>query len=173
MDDFSWTYRRHCDELATLTQNRSEGMMNHRCEWTVKMITQPKQSRTWSERSVMFKSDLLPKRNFACFSQIFPGHLSTSTSLFFNKLEEDNIFLIYNSTLRANKVSLFNNLTSLAMNETRFLPWSTSPSLFYVLTRLTTVIAWSFFIFRESEKEDKREIQKYFFVNLSLRSEKV
>ena len=146
--------------------------MNHRCEWTIKMITWPKQSQTWSERSVMFKSDLLPKRNFAYFSQIFPSHFSTSTSLFFNKLEEDNIFLIYNSTLRANKVLLFNNLMSLAMNETRFLPWSTSPSQFYVLTSLMTVIARSFFIFRESEKEDKRELQKYFFVNLSLRSEK-
>ena len=123
--------------------------------------------------SVMFKSDLLPKRNFACFSQIFPSHLSTSTSLFFNKLEEDNICLIYNSTLRVNKVSLINNLTSLVMNETQFLPWSTSPSLFYVLTSLTTAIARSFFIFREFEKEDERKIHKYFFVNLSLRSEKV
>ena len=35
-------------------------------------------------------------------SQIFLDHLSTDTSLFFNKLEEDNIFLIYNSTFRAN-----------------------------------------------------------------------
>ena len=156
-----------------MTQNRSEGMLNHRCEWTVKMITQPKQSQTWSERSVMFKSDLLPNRNFSHFSKIFPSHLLTSTSLFFNKLEEDNIFLIYNSTLRVNKVSLFNNLMSLAMNETRVFSWSTSPSLFYVLTSLTTVIAQSFFIFRESEKEDKRELHKYFFVNLSLRFEKV
>ena len=103
LDDFSWTYRWHYDELATLTQNQSEGMMNHRCEWTVKMITQSKQSRTWSERSVMFKSDLLPKRNFTYFPKIIPGHFSTSTSLFFNKLEEDNICLIYNSTLRVNK----------------------------------------------------------------------
>ena len=59
-----------------------------------------------------------------------------------------------------NKVSLFNNLTSLRMNETRFLPWSTSPSLFYVLTSLTTVKAWSFFIFREFKKEEKRKLHK-------------
>ena len=141
--------------------------MNHQDDY------QPKQSRTWSGRSVMFKSDLLPKRNFTCFSQIFPGHLSTSTSLFFNKLEEDNIFLIYNSTLQANKVSLFNNLMSLSMNETRFLAWSTSPLLFYVLTSLTKVTSRSFFMFREFEKDDKRKLHESFFVKLSLRSEKV
>ena len=147
--------------------------MNHTCEWTVKIITQPKQSWTWNERSVMFKSDFLPKRNFACFYQIFLGHFSISTSLFSNKLEEDNIFLIYNSTLWVNKVLLFNNLMSLVMNETRFLPWSTSPSLFYDLTSLTTVTARSFFMFRESKKEDERELHKYIFLNLSLRPKKV
>ena len=102
-------------------------------------------------------------KNYTHFSQIFPGHLSTSTSLFFNKLEEDNIWLIYNSTLWANKVSLFNNLTSLVMNETRSLPWLTSLLLFYVLTSLTIVTTRSFFIFREFEKEDERKLQKYFF----------
>ena len=51
VDDFSWTYQWHCDELASLTQNLSEGMMNHRYEWTFKKITQPKQSRWWSEVS--------------------------------------------------------------------------------------------------------------------------
>ena len=88
------------------------------------------------------------------FPKISPVIYSTSTFLFFNKLEEDNIFLIYNSTLRVNNVSLFNNLTSLAMNETRFFPWLTSQSLFYVLTSLAIVIARSFFMFRECEKED-------------------
>ena len=77
--------------------------------------------------------------NYAHFSKNFPGHLSTSTSLFFNNIEEDNICLIYNSTLQVKNVSLFNNLTSLAMNETRFLPWSTSSSLFYVLMSLMIV----------------------------------
>ena len=62
-----------------------------------------------------------------------------------------------------NEVSLFNNLTSIAMNETRFLPWSTSPSLFCDLTSLTTVIARSFFMFRESEKEDERELHNELF----------
>ena len=51
LDDFSWTYQRHWDELAALTQNQSEGMMNHRYEWNVKKITQPKWSRWWSEVS--------------------------------------------------------------------------------------------------------------------------
>ena len=110
---------------------------------------------------------------FSSLSQIFPGHLSTSTSLFFNKLEEDSICLIYNSTLRGNNVSLFNNLTSLAMNETRFLPWLTRPFLFYVLMNLMTMKVQSFFIFREFEKEDERKMLKYLFVNLSLRLEKV
>ena len=146
-------------------------MMNHRYEWIFKNITQPKQSWWWSE--VSCSRATCYHKKFCSLSQIFPSHLSISTYLFFNKLEEDNICLIYNSTLWVNNVSLFNNLTSLAMNETRFLPWSTSPSLFYVLTSLTTVIAQSFFIFRESEKEDERELQRYFFVNLSLRPEKV
>ena len=101
------------------------------------------------------------KEILAHFSQIFLDHLSTSTSLFVNNIEEGNIFLIYNSTLWANKVSLFNNLTILVMNETQFFPWSTSPSLFYVLTSLTIVIARSFFIFREFEKEDERKLHKY------------
>ena len=121
LDDFSWTYWRHWDELEVLTQNRSEGMMNHRYEWTVKKITQPKQSRWWSE--VSCSRATYYRKKFCSLSQNFLDHLSTNTSLFFNNLEEDNIFLIYNSTLQANKVSLFNNLTSLAMNETRFLPW--------------------------------------------------
>ena len=146
-------------------------MMNHRYEWTVKNITQPKQSQWWSE--VSCSRATCYRKTFSSLSQIFLGHFSTSTSLFFNKLEEDNIWLIYNSTLRANNVSLFNNLMSLAMNETQFLPWLTSSSLYYFLTSLTTVIAQSFFIFREFEKEDKRELHRYFFVNLSLRSEKV
>ena len=47
----SWAYRQHWDELVALTQNRSEGMMNHRYEWTIKNITQPKQSQWWSEVS--------------------------------------------------------------------------------------------------------------------------
>ena len=127
------------NELVALTQNRSEGMMNHRHEWTIRKITQPKQSRWWSE--VSCSRATCYHKMLCSFSQIFPGHLLINTSLFFNKLEEDNIFLIYNSTLRANNVSLFNNLTSLAMNETQFFPWSTSSSLFYVLTSLTIVIA--------------------------------
>ena len=150
LDDFPWTYRQHCDELASLTQNQSEGMMKHRYEWTVKNITQPKQSRWWSE--VSCSRATCYRKKFCSLSQIFPGHFSTSTSLFFNKLEEDNILLIYNYTLRANNVSLFNHLTSLAMNETQFLPWSTSPFIFYVLTILMTVTTQSFFIFREFEK---------------------
>ena len=100
LDDFSWTYQWHWDELATLTQNRSEGMMNHRYEWTVKNITQPKQSRWW--REVSCSRATCYHKMFCSLSQIFPGHLSTSTSLFFNKIEEDNLCLIYNSTLRAN-----------------------------------------------------------------------
>ena len=68
----------------------------------------------------MFKSDLLPKENIVRSSQNFPRSFADQYLFiyFFNKLEEDNICLIYNSTLRANKVSPFNNLMSLAMNET-------------------------------------------------------
>ena len=103
------------------------------------------------EWSVIFKTDLLSKINFDYFSQIFPGHLLTSTSLFFNKIEEDNIFLIYNSTLWANKVSLFilaminKPVTILCFNE---LNDSDSPVLFHI---------------REIETEDERKLQKYFF----------
>ena len=132
--------------------------MNHRYELTVKNITQPKQSRWWSE--VSFSRATCYRKKFCSLSQIFPGHFSTNTSLFFNNLGDGNICLIYSSTLRANNVSLCNNLTSLAMNETWFLPWSTSPSLFYVLTSLTTVIYRSFFIFREFEKEGERKLHK-------------
>ena len=141
--------------------------MNRQDDYPTQIVT----DMEW--RKCHVQEQLATIKNFAHFSKIFPGHLSTSTPLFFNKLEEDNILLIYNSTLRTNKVSLFNNLMSLAMNETRFLPWLTSLSLFYVLTSLTTVITWSFFIFREFEKEDERKLHKYFFVNFSLRSEKV
>ena len=143
------------------------GMMNRQEDYPTQTVT----DMEW--RKCHVQERLATIRNSAHFSQIFLSHMSTSTSLFFNKLEEDNIFLIYNSTIWVNNVSLFNNLTSLPMNETRFLPWLISLSLFCVLTSLTTVIAQSFFIFRESEKEDERELQKYLFVNLSLRSEKV
>ena len=51
LDDLPWVYRWHWDELAALTQNWSEDMMNHRYEWTIKKIAQPKQSRWWSEVS--------------------------------------------------------------------------------------------------------------------------
>ena len=103
--DFSWTYRRHYDELAALTQNRSEGMMNHRCEWTIKMITQPKQSRTWSEGSVMFKSDLLPKETIVRSSKIFPHYF------FFTSLKRIAFAwsIIQPFGWIKNEVSLFNN----------------------------------------------------------------
>ena len=51
LDEISWTYRRHWYEFSALTQIRSEGRMNHRYEWTVKNINQPKQSWWWSEVS--------------------------------------------------------------------------------------------------------------------------
>ena len=100
LDGFSWTYWRHWDELEELTQNWSEGMMNHRYEWTVKKITQSKQSRWRSEVSCS-RATYYRKKIYS-LSQIFPDHLSTSTSLFFYKLGEDNIRLIYNSSLWEN-----------------------------------------------------------------------
>ena len=111
LDDFSWTYRRHWDDLVTLTQNLSEGMMNHRYEWTINKITQPKIHDDWVK--VSYSRVTYYHKVLCSLSQIFPGHFSTSTSLFFNKIKEDIICLIYNSTLRENKVSLFDNLTSL------------------------------------------------------------
>ena len=42
LDDYSGTYQWHWDELETLTQNWSEGIMNHRYELTIKNITQSK-----------------------------------------------------------------------------------------------------------------------------------
>ena len=92
LDVFSWTYRQHWDELAALTQNQSEGVMNHRYERTVKNITQPKQSWWWSE--VSCSRATCYNKVFYSLSQIFLGHLSTNNSLFFNNLEEDNICLI-------------------------------------------------------------------------------
>ena len=113
LDEFSWTYRWHWDKLAALTQNQSEGMMNHRYEWTVKNITQPKIHDDGVKVSC---SRATCYHKFFCyFPQIFLDHLSTNTSLFFNKLEEDKILLIYNSTLWENAL-LFNNLMILAIN---------------------------------------------------------
>ena len=73
--------------------------------WTIGMNEPsrilPNPKVTMMEWSVMFKSDLLLQK-FCSLSQIFPGHFSTTPSLFCNKLEEDNICLIYNSTLWVN-----------------------------------------------------------------------
>ena len=101
-DYFSWTYQWHWDELVALTQNQSEGMMNHRYEWTIKKITQPK-NHGHGVKEISCSRATYYRKISCLLSQIFPSHLSTNTSLFFNKLEEDNICLIYNSTLRANK----------------------------------------------------------------------
>ena len=71
-----------------------------RYEWNVKKITQTKISQWWSE--VSCSRVTCYRKKFCSLSQIFAGHLSTITSLFFNKLEEGNICLIYNSTLQVN-----------------------------------------------------------------------
>ena len=42
LDDFSWTYRRHWDELVELTQNRSDGMMEHRYDESSRRLPNPK-----------------------------------------------------------------------------------------------------------------------------------
>ena len=72
LDDFSWTYQRHWNEFVALTQNRSEGMMNHRYEWTVKKITQPKSHDDGMK--VSCSRATCYHKVFCYFSQIFPNH---------------------------------------------------------------------------------------------------
>ena len=99
LSDFSWTYRRHWhDGLVALTPN-VDGVMDQ--WWYDQWKEQP--NPTWMRsESVMFKSDLLPIKFLQVIFPIFPQSLLTNTSLFFIKLEEDNICLFYNSTLWVN-----------------------------------------------------------------------
>ena len=63
--------------------------------WSDRWMKQPSLTCMWNE-SVMFKSDLLLTKFLQVSFPIFPQSLLTSTSLFFVKLEEDNICLFYN-----------------------------------------------------------------------------
>ena len=63
--------------------------------------------------------------------------------------------MIYIETVRVNS-SLFNDLMSLEIMKLDF-SMIEMPITIYVLTILTIVKTWSFFIFREFEKEDKRK----------------
>ena len=84
----------------------------------------------------------------------------TSTFLFFNKLEEDNICLIYNSTLRVNP-SLCDVLTSLAKVKLDLFMMDNfvAISCFNEFNNNEKSIL---FIFREFEKGQKGKSTSYF-----------
>ena len=111
LNDFSWTCRRQWNELVALTQNKvMDGMIdqwcdNHQAEW-------PNPHNHSDEVKVSCSRATCYHKIFSTFSN-FPQSFLTSTSLFFIKLEEDNICLLYNSTLWVNP-SLCDVLMSLA-----------------------------------------------------------
>ena len=100
LNDFSWTYQRYWSELIALTQNKvMDGMIdqccdNHQAEW-------PNTHSHSDEVKVSCSRVTCYHKVFTAFSH-FPQSFMTSTSLFFIKLEEDNILLLYNFILRTN-----------------------------------------------------------------------
>jgi len=110
LNDFSWTCRWHWNELVALTQNKvMDGMIdqwydNHQANNPTQIVTVMKWKCHVQERPAT--KSVLP---------LFPFSLVVADQylFIFIKLEEDNICLLYNSTIWVNP-SLCHVLTSLA-----------------------------------------------------------
>ena len=123
-------------------------------------VDNPTQIFTVTKWKCHVQERLATNKVSSSFLSNFSPVIANQYLFIFIKLEEDNICLLYNSTLQVNP-SLCNFLMSLAKVKLILSRW-TSLSLFDVLTSLTTKITRSFSCL-ESLKRDKNKTPEVLF----------